>query len=68
MTRAAGPPTTPVMHHPIEKGSLEADIMAGFFALDPLVTENFLPLRKKLAIQHRVLNEGPTLAMEALHR
>lgn len=68
MMRTVGSPTSAVMHYPIEESFLEADVVAGFFALYPLVAKDFLTLRNKLAIQHGVLNEGFPLAMGVLHR
>src|ERR1700730_11732155 len=46
-----------MFHDPIQQGSLKADVFAGFFALDPLVLQNFRALGEELLVKGRVSNE-----------
>jgi hypothetical protein len=46
-----GTPAGAMLDDPVEERLFEADVMAHFLALDPLVTENFGPLGQKLLIQ-----------------
>ncbi len=42
---------------PVEQGTLKTDIAAGFFAFDPLVTQDFLPLGKILLVERGIFDE-----------
>ena len=50
-------PARAVLDDPIRQRLLEADVAAGLFRLDPLVPEDFLALRLKLAVERRVLQQ-----------
>src|SRR4029453_4472292 len=50
-------PTGAVFHDPIKQCFFEADVFAGFFALNPLVFQNFGPLGKELLVKNRILDE-----------
>ena len=60
-------PHGPVIANPIEQGTFKAYISTGFLGLDPLVTQDLLTLREKLAIQHGVSNEGYYLVVGGIH-
>src|SRR4051812_10461417 len=46
-----------MFHDPIEKRFFKADVLAGFFALDPFVFQNFLSFGQELFVEHGVLDE-----------
>jgi len=46
-----------VLDDPIRQRTLEADVMSGFFRLDPLMLENLFALRLKFAVKRRVLQQ-----------
>jgi len=50
-------PRGAVLDDPIRQRLLEADVAPGLFRLDPLVPEDFLALRLKLAVERRVLQQ-----------
>src|SRR5436309_6122190 len=50
-------PVGAMFHDPIQQGSLKADVFSGFFALDPLVLQNFRALGEELLVEGRVSNE-----------
>jgi hypothetical protein len=50
-------PIGAMFHDPIKQRLFEADVFAGFFALDPFVLQNFGPLGKELLVENRILNE-----------
>jgi len=50
-------PRGTVFDDPVEKRALEADVVPGFFALKPLVDENFFPFGKKLTVKDGVFDE-----------
>jgi hypothetical protein len=51
----AFPPSRSMLHYPIEEGSFKADIITGFFALNPFVAEDLFALGQELLIKHRIL-------------
>ena len=51
------PPTGAVFDDPIGERLLKTDVAAGLFRFNPLVPENFLALRLKLAVERRVLQQ-----------
>jgi len=58
--RGALPALTPLgamPEDPICQGSLEADIMAGFFRFVPFVPQNLVALGQKLAIERGILHQ-----------
>src|SRR5256885_5056130 len=50
-------PVGAMFHDPIQQGSLKVDVFSGFFALDPLVLQNFRALGEELLVDDRVSNE-----------
>ena len=46
-----------MLHDPIEKRLLEANVVAGLFAFDPLVPKDFLPLGEELFIEQGFFDE-----------
>jgi hypothetical protein len=46
-----------MFHDPIKQRFFEADVFAGFFALNPLVFQNFGTLGKELLVKNRILDE-----------
>lgn len=42
---------------PVRERAFEADVVAGFFGLDPLVAKNFFAFRLKLAVKGGVLQQ-----------
>jgi hypothetical protein len=50
-------PSRAVLDDPIRQRLLESDVAPGFLRLDPLVPEDFLALRLKLAVERRVLQQ-----------
>src|SRR6266481_1690791 len=50
-------PVGAMFHDPIQQGSLKADVFPGFFALNPLVLQNFRALGEELLVEGRVSNE-----------
>jgi len=40
-----------MLEHPVEECSLKSDIATVLFALDPLVTQNFVPFRQELTVK-----------------
>jgi len=48
---AQGAPCCPVLDDPIEQGFFKANIMSCFFALNPLMTENFRALGEEFLIE-----------------
>src|SRR2546423_2269858 len=61
------PPVGAVFHDPIAKRLFEADISAGFLALDPFVFQNFFPLGEELLVEHGILNEPRLFAFGRRH-
>ena len=55
-------PLGAMLNDPVRQGPLEADVMSGFFRLDPLVLENLLPfgleLTIKIGVFHQVICRG----------
>ena len=50
-------PVGAVLHDPIKQCFFEADVFAGFFALNPLVFQNLGALGKELLVENRILDE-----------
>jgi hypothetical protein len=50
-------PIGAMFHDPIKQRFFEADVFAGFFALNPLVFQNFGTLGKELLVKDRILDE-----------
>src|SRR5438874_3004452 len=50
-------PVGAMFHDPIEQSLFKADVLAGFFALDPLVFQNLGALGKELLVKDRILHE-----------
>src|SRR6266540_2633768 len=50
-------PIGAMFHDPIKQCFFEADVFAGFFALNPLVFQNLGPLGKELLVKNRILDE-----------
>ena len=46
-----------MFHDPIQERLFKADVFAGFFALDPLMFQNFFALGQELLVEDRVPNE-----------
>ena len=51
------PPGSSVFEHPVEECPLKSDVTAEFLALDPLVTQNLVPLREELPVESGVLQQ-----------
>src|SRR5829696_1994749 len=54
---ALGAPGGPMLDDPVEQSLLEADVMTGFFAFDPLVSEYLLTLRQELLVEQGFSDE-----------
>ena len=50
-------PVGAMFHDPIQQGFFKADISSGFFAFDPLMSQNLGTLGEKLLVQDRIPNE-----------
>jgi hypothetical protein len=50
-------PTSAMVEDPIRQGLLKADVTSGLFRLDPLVFEDFFPLRLKFTVERRILQQ-----------
>ena len=50
-------PCRPILHDPVQECTLEADVVTGFFAFDPLVTQDLLALGQELLIEHRIFHQ-----------
>src|SRR5438067_13556977 len=50
-------PAGAMFHDPLEQSLFKADVFAGFFALDPFVSQDLRALRKELLVENRILNE-----------
>src|SRR6266566_945865 len=50
-------PVGAMFHDPVQQSLFKTDVLAGFFALDPLVLQNLCALRKELLVEDRILNE-----------
>ena len=46
-----------MLHNPIEQCLFEADVLADFFALDPLMFQDFRALCEEFLVKNRILNE-----------
>src|SRR5947199_2585133 len=62
------PPMGAMFYDPIEERFFKADVFAGFFALDPLVFQNLLPLGQELLVEHGVLNELRFFLLDGRHQ
>jgi hypothetical protein len=51
-------PLGTVMEHPIDQGRFKTDIMTGFFAFQPLVSQDFIALGEELLVEGRFLQKG----------
>src|SRR6266566_8019835 len=60
-------PVGAMFHDPIQQGSFKADIFPGFFALDPLMLQNFRSLSKELLIKRRFSNELRLICFRRRH-
>src|SRR5207249_3699962 len=56
-----------MFHNPIQQGPFKADIFPGFFALDPLMLQNFRSLGKKLLVKRRFSNELRLICFRRRH-
>ena len=54
---ACRPPALAVLPNPIEQRSLKTDIVSEAFGLQPLVLQDFLPLREKFLIEAGLFNK-----------
>ena len=54
---AGGAPAFAVFADPVEKGSLEADVVAEAFGFEPLVFQDFFTLGEEFLIEARLLHE-----------
>lgn len=54
---AGGAPAIAVFANPVQQGSLEADVVAQSFGLDPLVPQDLFALGKKLLVKAGLLHE-----------
>ena len=50
-------PWRAVFQHPVEKSPFKTDVAAGFFAFNPLVTENFFPFGQEFTVESRILQK-----------
>jgi len=50
-------PRRAVLHHPVQQGPFKTDILAHFFTLDPLVTQDFIPLGKKFTVDRGIFEQ-----------
>ncbi|HSH95363.1 MAG TPA: hypothetical protein VK968_14565, partial [Roseimicrobium sp.] len=55
-------PFAAVLDDPVGKRAFEADVVSRLLGLDPLVTQNLLPLRLELPVEGRVLEKIARLA------
>src|ERR1041385_8789153 len=60
-------PVGAMFHNPIQQGSFKADIFPGFFALDPLMLQNFRSLSKELLVKRRFFNELRLICFRRRH-
>ena len=51
------PPFGTMLHNPIEERLFESYVVAGFFALYPLVAEDFFAFGEELFVEERFFNE-----------
>jgi hypothetical protein len=54
---ALGAPGGAMLHDPVEQRFLEADIVAGFLALDPFVAEDLFALSEEFFVKERFFHE-----------
>ena len=43
-----------MLQHPVEKSSFKTDVATGFFAFNPLVTENLFTFGQEFTIESRI--------------
>src|SRR5947199_3568479 len=60
-------PVGAMFHDPIQQSSFKADVFPGFFALDPLVLQDFCALGKKLLVKRRFSNELRLICFRRRH-
>jgi hypothetical protein len=60
-------PSGTVFDDPIEKGAFESNIVALLLALDPLVTENFVPFGQKFFVEDGVFDQVVHLGRGRVH-
>ena len=48
-------PTGSMPYHPVRQGAVKSDVVPGFFRLDPLVPQDFVPFGEEILVQGRVL-------------
>lgn len=50
-------PRCAMLQHPVKKSSFKTDVATGFFAFNPLVTENFFPFGQEFTVESRILQK-----------
>src|SRR5436190_23075526 len=55
LLHSALPPMGAMFHDPIEERFFKADVLAGFFTLDPFMLQNLFALGQELFVEDRVL-------------
>src|SRR5205814_1212939 len=60
-------PVGAMFHDPIQQRYFKADVFPGFFALDPLVLQNFCALREELLVKRRFFNELRLIGFRRRH-
>src|SRR5437773_7539225 len=60
-------PVGAMFHDPIQQSSFKADVFPSFFALDPLVLQNFCALRKKFLVERRLFDELRLICFRRRH-
>ena len=56
-----------MFNDPIQKRFLKADIVSGFFAFDPFVTQDFLPFSEELLVEQGFFEELATVFCGLVH-
>src|SRR5437773_3467424 len=61
-------PVGAMFHDPIKQCSLKADILAGFFAFNPLMLQNLRAFGEELLVERRILDELSLIFFRRRHR
>ena len=56
-----------MFHDPVEQSLFETNVMTGFFALNPFVTQDFFALGKELLVEQRFPNEFAGIVCRSDH-
>jgi len=56
-----------MLYNPVEESSLEADIIPGLLAFDPLMAKNLLALGQELLIEHRIFDQFCRVFVRGFH-